>query len=212
MLFLIIAADYQLILGLQESVLLDSTTFTVGKSLVTIDKFTYGYMNLWVREYGEGVPLSIGKFCSIADNVIIFLGGNHRVDWITTYPFGHVYTEYLGAENIAECSTTKGGVTIGNDVWIGSFVTIMSGVTIGDGAVIAAHSLVVKDIEPYSIVGGNPAKHIRYRFDQDCLTLLQKLHWWDLPIEHIKELAPELCASCDVEKLQLLIKKYREDA
>lgn len=195
----------------EESLILSALSFTYEKSLVTIDTYTYGYMNLLVKEWGEGAPLSIGKFTSFADHITIYLGGNHRVDWITTYPFGHVYTDIFESKDITEHLATRGGVSIGNDVWIGSGVTIMSGVTIGDGAVIAACSVIVKNIEPYSIVGGNPAKHIRYRFDEQTRTALQKLRWWDLEIEQIKELTHDLCASPDIEKLKFWIKKYREE-
>ena len=195
-----------------EPVLLAPTTFIVGASECTINAFTYGYMHLWVREWGESAPLSIGKFTSIADHVTIFLGGNHNVDWITTYPFGHIYTEYLGGEDIVGHPATKGAVTIGNDVWIASHVAIMSGVTIGDGAVVAAYSVVVKDVQPYEIVGGNPAKHIRYRFDEKTRQALLKLRWWDLETEQIKELAHDLCAIPDLEKLNFWIQKYRGES
>jgi acetyltransferase-like isoleucine patch superfamily enzyme len=183
----------------------------VGNSACTIDKFTYGYMNLLVRQYNEGAPLYIGKFTSIADQVTIFLGGNHNVNWITTYPFGHINTEYFAGEGIQGHPATKGKVTIGNDVWIGSHAVIMSGITIGDGAVIAAYSVVVKDVKPYSIVGGNPAKHIRYRFNEDVRQALLILKWWDLEIEQIKELTHDLCATPDIEKLNFWIKQYRQE-
>ncbi|HSW76614.1 MAG TPA: CatB-related O-acetyltransferase [Candidatus Saccharimonadales bacterium] len=183
-----------------------------GNSMVTIDKFTYGYGNLRIKEWGEGAPLCIGKFVSLAENITIFLGGDHHTEWISTYPFGHVYHAYLGGQEIkgnATCS--KGGVTIGNDVWIGYSVTILSGVTIGNGAVIGACSVVVKNVEPYSIVAGNPAQHKKYRFDEETRSILQKLRWWDLGIEQIREILPSLCSTPDLETLKGWLKKYREE-
>jgi len=116
----------------------------IGKSPVSVGRFTYGHENIAVMQWGEGCPLDIGAFCSIADNVQIFLGGNHRTDWITTFPFGHIFQKDLGGENIQGHPATNGGVSIGNDVWIGRGATIMSGISIGNGAVIAANSTVVK--------------------------------------------------------------------
>ena len=195
----------------KEKLVLATLTFIYGKSLVTIHPYTYGYSLLRIREWGEGAPLTIGKFTAIADNVTIFLGGNHRIDWITTYPFCHIHTDIFNGTDIKGHPATHGAVTIGNDVWIGSGVTIMSGVTIGDGAVLATGSVVVKDVEAYSITGGNPAKHIGYRFNEQIRETLQKLRWWDLQINEIKELAHDLCASPNLEKLQYWLAKYRKE-
>ena len=105
---------------------------------------------LWANNYAK---LVVGIFCSIAKNVNIYLGGNHRTDWITTYPFGHLNSYIFNNFNENGHPSTKGNVIIGNDVWIGDNVTIMSGVTIGDGVVIANNSRIVKNVEPYSLVG-----------------------------------------------------------
>jgi len=102
-----------------------------------------------------------------------------------------------------------GGVSIGNDVWIGQGVTIMSGISIGDGAVIAANSTVVKNVAPYSIVGGNPARYLKFRFSDEIISLLLELKWWELSIEEIKKLAPELSEPPDASKLRELIRMYR---
>src|SRR5205823_3283824 len=104
---------------------------------------------------------------------------------------------------------TKGDVIVGNDVWIGYGVTISSGVTIGDGAVIGTNATVVKDVEPYEIVGGNPARHIKFRFDAEIRALLLDLKWWDLPVEDIRRLAPQLCAVPTAEQLRALIAAFR---
>lgn len=150
-------------------------------------EYTYGSVPI-VKSWGEGAQYSVGKFCSLADNITIFLGGNHHVDFLTTYPFQRIFKEVA---DIAY-SVSKGDVTIGNDVWIGSHATIMSGVIIGDGAVIGAYSVVTKDVPPYAIVGGNPAKLIRYRFDTETVVLLLKLQWWNWPIEKIRKHARAL--------------------
>jgi len=110
--------------------------------------------------------------------VKIYLGSEHRVDYITTYLFGYLHTDIFNLNRKYDEKITKGNVNIGNDVWIGENVTIMSGVTIGDGAVIANSSHVVKSVEPYSIVGGNPAKLIRYRFSEEQIAKLLDIKWY----------------------------------
>ncbi|WP_304170139.1 CatB-related O-acetyltransferase [Phenylobacterium aquaticum] len=172
-----------------------------------IGRFTYGVENVLVRQWGEGAGLEIGSFCSIASSITIFLGGNHRADWITTFPFGHIFQEELGGEGIVGHPATNGDVRIGHDVWIGHGVTIMSGVTIGDGAVIAANATVVKDVAPYQIVGGNPAKALKTRFSEEIIALLLELRWWTLPVETIREIAPELSTAPDAGRLRALIQR-----
>ena len=159
-----------------------------------IGKHTYGHNNISVLTWGEGSKLEIGSFCSIASNIKVYLGGNHRVDWITTYPFGHINQGLFNKFNGKGHPKTNGDVIIGNDVWIGSDVTIMSGVKIGDGSVLANNSHVVKDVEPYSIVGGNPAKLIKYRFEKNIIEKLLEIKWWDLSDKEINELSPLLCS------------------
>jgi acetyltransferase-like isoleucine patch superfamily enzyme len=151
--------------------------------------------------------ISIGQFCSIAPGVKIFLGDEHRTDWITTYPFGSIHKDAFGS-NATGHPATKGDVVIGNDVWIGYGSTIMSGVTIGDGAVIAARSHVVKPVAPYEVVGGNPAKHIKFRFDQPTIDMLLELKWWDKPESLIRALIPILTEKPDREKLHELCKLH----
>ena len=156
----------------------------------SIGKFSFGYPK--VKTWGENATLKIGNFCSIAPGVNIVLGGEHRVDWVTTYPFNVILREY---RHIKGHPATKGDIIIGNDVWIGMNATILSGVTIGDGAVIGANSLVTNDVEPYTIVGGNPAKPIRKRFDQQTIDKLLKIKWWDWDIEKIKTNVPDLLSN-----------------
>lgn len=156
-------------------------------------RYTYGLENITVRHWGEKADIRIGSFCSIGDNVEIFLGGNHRTDWVTTYPFGHIHEDVFPWHGEGHPGT-KGDVTIGNDVWIGSGCTIMSGVTIGDGAVLAAKSVVVKDVPAYAVVGGNPAKVLKYRFSQRQIVSLLGNPWWELPEDRINDLIPLLCS------------------
>lgn len=158
-----------------------------------IGEYTYGYPK--VLEWGEGAKLTIGKFCSIAENVTIFLGGNHRIDWITTYPFPSLLEYFPAAHDIIGHPCTKGDIIIHNDVWIGTGVVIMSGVTIGSGAVIAAYSVVTKDVLSYEVVGGNPAKHLKFRFEPNKIEKLLDLKWWDWPIEKIKSSTEYLCSN-----------------
>lgn len=169
--------------------------------------FTYGDSNIKWRWWGEDTEFSIGRFCSIVENCQIFLGGNHRVDWVSTFPFGHAYADELGRYEIDGHPKTNGSVTIGNDVWIGANATIMSGVHIGDGAVIAANSHVVKDIGAYEMVGGNPAKTIRARFSSEIVDLLLALQWWALPVAEIRRIVPQLQHSPSVDGLKRLIEE-----
>ena len=170
----------------------------VGNSTVTVGRFTYGHERMRVREWGEGASLTIGAFCSIAKGLTVVLGGNHRIDWATTYPFGHLFREEFGGADIEGHPRTQGDVTIGDDVWIGQNVTIMSGVEIGAGAVIAANATVVKDVAPYEIWGGNPARKIKDRFAPDVAAALLELAWWRLPVETIRDLAPLLSRAPDL--------------
>jgi virginiamycin A acetyltransferase len=132
-----------------------------------------------------GDRLIIGKFCQIASGVsFIMNGANHSLEGISTYPFKVFGDPWSSAElNLV----TKGDTIIGNDVWIGNAARFMPGVKIGDGAIIAANSLVTKDVEPYSIVGGNPAKEIRKRFSEEKIKSLLDLKWWDWPQEKISQ-------------------------
>ena len=145
--------------------------------------------------------LIIGKFCMLASDVkFIMNGANHLTSALSTYPFA-VFGN--GWENAMDGKQypSKGDTIIGNDVWIGYNATIMAGVTIGDGAIIATNSTVVKDVEPYSIVGGNPAKEIKKRFSDDIIQRLIKLRWWDWDREKITKNIRNL-TGMDIEKLE----------
>lgn len=145
--------------------------------------------DLQVMSWGEGAKLSIGNFCSIADGVTILLGGEHRTDWVTTYPFNVLWDE---ARHLRGHPATKGDVKIGSDVWLARNCLILSGVTIGHGAAVAAHAVVTKNVPPYAIVGGNPARIIKYRFEPAIVESLLKIAWWDWPEEKIRQNLPSL--------------------
>jgi acetyltransferase-like isoleucine patch superfamily enzyme len=171
---------------------------------ITKGKYSYGDINI---VWENNVPVIIGNFCSIASGVSIFLAGNHRTDWVTTYPFGHIHTNIFTNFNGEGHNNSKKTVIIGNDVWIGADVRIMSGVKIGDGAVIANNSHVVKDVEPYSIVGGNPAKFIKYRFREDQIKNLLKIKWWDWEDNKIND---NVCLLCN-NNIDEFINKFKDE-
>lgn len=162
-----------------------------------------------IGEYTYGVPkvhfdtdfpmkLRIGKFCSIAPAVEIFLGMNHRLDWCTTYPFPspvpQVRDLWPEAADIKGFPSSHGDVTIGHDVWLGLGATILSGVTIGDGAVVGAKAVVTNDVPPYAVAVGNPAEVVKMRFDEQTIAKLLELQWWHWPDEKVRRAVPLLCS------------------
>lgn len=148
-----------------------------------IGRGTYGRPRIF--RYPHDATLKIGAFCSIAADVGIFLGGNHHPEWVTTFPFGAMWREHDNPEQ----PSSRGDVVIGNDVWIGREAVIMSGVTIGDGAVIGAGAVVAKDVPPYAIAVGNPARVIRHRFPPEIVEKLLQIRWWDWPDERLRRAA-----------------------
>jgi acetyltransferase-like isoleucine patch superfamily enzyme len=159
---------------------------------MSIGKYTYhgDLIKAWEHPNAKYI---CGKFCAIS-NLKVYLGGNHNSNFVTTYSFGSTYKDIFNNLQEPAGLTTKGDVIIGNDVWIGDNVTIMSGVKVGDGAIIAAYSHIVKDVEPYSVVGGNPGKLIRYRFRKDQIEKLLQIKWWDWEDEKINKYLNNLCS------------------
>lgn len=168
-----------------------------------IGDHTYGIPAVVEKAYSK---LRIGKFCSIADGVVIVLA-NHRMDGVTTYPFASL-KQYWPALNDCPFAdhAVKGDVTIGNDVWIGYGATILSGVTIGDGAVIAARSVVTKDVPPFAIYGGNPGKVLKYRHCEEDIASLSRIKWWEWSDEVINERLPLMMADMNafIERYKLI--------
>ncbi|MFM2407447.1 MAG: Only Syngen Nebraska virus 5 [Pseudomonadota bacterium] len=195
----------------QESHTFDTTIKLDGVN-VSVGCFTYGAGNIQLVHHPGSPTLSIGRFCSIAGGVKIFVGAYHRSDWLTTYSFGLQHQNIFGDNVPSGFPYSKGGVVIGNDVWIGNAVTIMSGIHIGDGAVIAAGSHVVKDVSPYEIVGGNPAKHIKFRFEQDIVAKMMRIKWWNLDAQKIALIQKNLTVAGNSENLNRLIKHLAEIA
>ncbi|HTI30835.1 MAG TPA: CatB-related O-acetyltransferase [Sphingomonas sp.] len=154
----------------------------------TIGRHTYGG-GVTVHHFTVNGGLKVGAYCSFAAEVEILLGGNHRHDWVTTYPFPNRDARFA---HLPPSAATRGDIVIGNDVWVGRGATILSGVKIGDGAVIAARAVVSRDVEPYAIVGGNPAKFIRHRFPAEQIATLQRIAWWDWPEDRVDRAVPML--------------------
>lgn len=149
------------------------------KGALTIGAHTYGTPIIRFKHEGS---IEIGKFCSIGADVIIYAGGNHRTDWVTTYPLSQ-----LGLSTVSrDASKSAGKVVIGNGVWIGSDVIIMSGTTIGHGAAIGAASVVRGNIPPYSLAYGNPCRVQRMLFPPEVIAKLLETKWWDWSVDEIK--------------------------
>jgi len=140
---------------------------------------------------GDTAKVDIGSFTSIGRDVQLMDGGNHRTDWVTTFPFRAVYD--LDGAYADGHPATKGDIEIGSDVWIGRGARVMSGVRIGHGAVIAAYSVVTKDVRHYAIVAGIPASERRRRFSDEQIEALLEIAWWDWPMARIMECVPSLC-------------------
>ncbi len=160
-----------------------TTTYTYGS-------YTYGRPTV-VFDY-QGAVCTVGKYCSIAEDVTIFLGGEHHIDTVASYPFCE-----LGVGAALVNGFSKGDVVIGSDVWIGQGAVILSGVTIGDGAVIGAAAVVASDVPPYAVMIGNPARILRYRFSEPQIAELLEVRWWDWERQRIEACAHLLSGPVD---------------
>lgn len=156
---------------------------------ISVGRFTYG--NPQLKVWSEDESISIGAFCSIAEDVVIFGGGEHRSEWVTTFPLRIAFGDPLAGKDGHPAN--KGATRIGNDVWIGHGATILSGVTVGDGAIIGARAVVTRDVAPYAVVTGNPARQVKMRFSPEQVEALLRIRWWDWPIEDIHARQAELC-------------------
>jgi len=148
--------------------------------------------------------LIIGRFCSIACGAkFLFASANHTMKSLSTYPFPIFFEEWgLDIKNVASAWDNKGDIVVGNDVWIGYEAVILSGVHIGDGAIIGARAVVTKDVPPYTVVGGVPAKEIKKRFDEETIQKLQQTQWWNWPIDKIRQFLPCIMNG-EIDKLSL---------
>lgn len=166
---------------------------------VTVGNHTYGGLNVW-NYYYDNEKLVIGHFCSIAGGVKFFLAGEHYKQRPTTFPVKTFFQGHKGGEGYS-----KGPISVGSDVWFGFDAWIMSGVTIGQGAVIGARSLIVKDVPPYAVVAGNPARIIKYRFSEEIIRELLKIDYAKLNKEFCCKYIDFLTRSLDLENLKTFI-------
>ena len=165
---------------------------TVTDPRICIGDYTYADGRPYLIVYNPSDRIWIGKFCSLAYEITIFGGGNHRADWVSQYPMRVAFKLDGAGEDGHPCS--NGPVIIDNDVYIGYRAIIMSGASIRNGAVVGAGSVVTSSscVPPYSIVAGNPAKVIKFRFSEDIIQELEQIAWWNWPIEEIKKAIPYL--------------------
>ena len=173
--------------------------------MIHAGRYTYGTQNISIEGNG-GYSIRFGAFCSIASRCKVWLGGYHRTDWVTTFPFGHIHQNTFNNFDGQGHPIAKGDILVGNDVWIAADCTLMSGINIGDGAVIANNSHVISDVPAYSIYGGNPGKVIKYRFNEEIIKELIELKWWNFSDYKINLLTPFLCSK-DIEKFIQQAKK-----
>lgn len=159
----------------------------------TVGRGTYG--PALVRSFTDSGSVTIGSYCSFAQGVEIWRGGNHRMDWVTTYPFTIIDKRW---SHIDGGSKSKGNVVIGSDVWFGRDALVLSGVTIGHGAVIGARAVVGRDVPPYSVVVGNPGRAIRTRFSPEIVERLLALAWWDWDLARVERAVPAMMSD-DIE-------------
>ncbi len=145
---------------------------------------------------GDSAHVRIGAFCSIGPDVILMDGGDHRTDWVSTFPF----RARLGLPGAYEDGhpRSRGDIEVGNDVWIGRGARVRSGVSIGNGAVVASYAVVTRDVRPYAVVAGVPAREVRRRFSDEHVQALQRIAWWEWPMDTIEAGVAQLCSD-DVE-------------
>ena len=151
----------------------------------------WSYGDFQAIAFDPGDSITVGKYCSFSSGIKILLGGEHRSDCVTTYPFRYLWPE---AKGLPPSRFTKGSVTIGNDVWVGMDVTILSGVEIGNGAIIGARAVVAKSVPPYGVVVGNPGRVIKYRFDSATISALERIAWWNWSDDRVREALPRLAS------------------
>lgn len=149
--------------------------------------------------------LIIGKFCQLGQGIeFVMNSANHQMNAVSTFPF-FIFPDWEQKPPTPDNFPYKGDTIVGNDVWIGQNVTILPGIHIGDGAIIGLNSTVTRHVPPYTIVGGNPAREIRKRFDDELIQLLLEYRWWDLPVKEIKKIAPQL-SNPDLDAVKQFLK------
>jgi len=183
----------------------DNLKNEISQNLAVVGKWSYG--NPKIYRWNWKNKIFIGNFCSLGPEIKIIIGGNHRTDWVSTSQLPadtfNFNDTFLNAQKIKNFNYSKGDLHIENDVWIGAFSIIFSGVRLGNGSVVAAGSVVTKDVEPYTVVGGNPAKFIKKRFTSKQINFLNSSKWWELEDKKIDLLSKYLLN----ENVDLFIKK-----
>ncbi len=183
---------------------------TIKNPNIIVGEFTYfadvdfeSHVTHHYDFYGD--KLIIGKFCQIAANVnFVMSGANHQMNSVSTFPF-YILEGWDQEFPSLHKLHIKGDTIIGNDVWIGQNTTILPGVKIGNGAIIGANSVVGSNVSEYSIVVGNPAKQVRKRFDDELINIMEKIKWWDLPIDEINNLIPIL-SNDNLDEVKIILK------
>lgn len=183
---------------------------TADSSRVVMGEGSYGtvHVTAWATPQSAPPYVVVGRYCSIAGDVRALVNGGHRTDWISTYPFGELFEQYAG--QISGHPRHTGAVRIGHDVWIGEGALLLGGVHIGNGAVIGARAVVTRDVRPYSVVAGNPAREVSRRFSDDEIEMLQRAAWWELPRESVVRLVPYLNSRPDIGRLCEQVARERD--
>jgi lipopolysaccharide transport system ATP-binding protein len=162
----------------------DNLKDEINKNLAVVGKWSYCTSSPKIYRWDWKSKIYIGNFCSFGPEIKIIIGGNHRTDWVSTAQLPadtfNFNDTFKNAQKIKNFTYSKGDLNIENDVWIGAFSIIFSGVRLGNGSVVAAGSVVTKDVEPYTIVGGNPARFIKKRFTTKQINFLNNSKWWDM--------------------------------
>jgi acetyltransferase-like isoleucine patch superfamily enzyme len=188
--------------------LTDSLKDEINKNLAIVGKWSYSTSPLKIYRWNDS-KIYIGNFCSIGPEVKIIIGGRHRIDWVSTAQINagtfNFNDNFLKAQKIKDFKNSIEDLHIENDVWIGAFSIIYSGVKLGNGSVVAAGSVVTKDVDPYTVVGGNPAKFIKKRFTTKQINFLNSSKWWELDDKKIDTLSKYLLN----ENVDLFIKKFK---
>jgi acetyltransferase-like isoleucine patch superfamily enzyme len=175
-------------------------------------RHSYGLGNFVLHSWDDSTRLHIGSFCSIARNVQVLLGGEHRTDWLTTYPFGHIHSSTFPNGAVHGRSghpASRGDVTVSDDVWVGRDAILLSGTTLAEGVVLGAGSVIKGLTKPYGIYAGNPARLVRMRFEDEIIELLLRLRWWDLDDQGVDAIIPILQQPPDASILASIVRDVR---
>lgn len=185
-------------------------SYMFPKGVVTVGRATYGLLNVQSLYATPDEKLIIGNYVSIASDSLFLLGTNHQTETITTYP---LHSKFLGRTPLDAIS--RGPIIVEDEAWIGSNAIVMSGVTIGKGAIVAAGAIVTKSVAPYAIVGGNPAKLIRYKFSEEIIEEILSFHLMDVPVDWFKAnislMYQKIESVEDVRKIKRLVEEYRKN-